>query len=483
VTDLGAFLGRFHPLLVHLPIGILLVAGMLEVLARTRRYAGVRPAVGPALVLGAAGAVVSAASGWLLGETGGYGGDTYTWHLRMGIGVAVSAVLTAVAYVAGDPGRPAPHSWGRASALQTAAYPSLLLITLAHVAAAGHLGGTLTHGEGYLTDHAPAFLRPRATADAPAPRVASETVVFDTLVQPVLHTRCVACHGPTSAQGGLRLDSKEGIATGGESGPVLAAGRPEASELLRRIWLPPSHKDAMPPRGRRPVTASEAVLLRWWIEQGASFDGTLADADVPPVVQPAIEAAVGPIDLGAPAILGVHVPSPDPVVVERVAASGVSVARLANGTPFLRVNSANVAARFGDEQLAMLVPLATQVTWLSLGGTRVSDAGLATLARFPNLTRLHLERTAVTDDGLAHLARLQRLEYLNLYGTAVTDAGLRHLTSLTQLRTLYLWQTKTTPAGIERLRAALPRLEVNAGIDEATQAGRKPAAAAAGSRQ
>ena len=79
------------------------------------------------------------------------------------------------------------------------------------------------------------------------------------------HARCVSCHGPDSAQGGLRLDSADAIARGGDSGLVLAAGHPDRSELLRRIRLPPSHKDAMPPRGRRPVTASESALLAWWV--------------------------------------------------------------------------------------------------------------------------------------------------------------------------------------------------------------------------
>jgi hypothetical protein len=519
VSDLGAFLGRFHPLVVHLPIGILIAAGLLEALARTQRFAGVRPAVGPTLIVGAAGAVLSAASGWLLGESGGYGGDTYTWHLRMGVGVAVGAVLTAAAYLAGsttgqgpraqglkgprDQGFKGPRARGlegsraegcEGSTVPAAAsassplgpwalgplrptarrvYPVLLVLTLVHVAAAGHLGGTLTHGEGYLTEYAPAFLRAGAGAEPAVTRVASETVVFDTLVQPVLDARCVSCHGPDSAQGGLRLDSVEALARGGDSGPVLAAGHPERSELLRRIWLPPSHREAMPPRGRRPVTASESALLAWWVSEGASFDGTLADANVTPVVQPVIEAALGPLDLGAPAILAVQVPPANPAAIETVMRTGVGVTPLADGTPFLRVHATTVAGTFGDAQVDDLLPLAPQVTWLSLSGTGVTDEGLARLAQFSHLTRLHLDRTGVGDAGLAHLARLERLEYLNLYGTSVTDEGLQQLAGLQQLRTVYLWQTKVTPDGAERLTAALPRLRVDLGAPEPVRAARQ----------
>jgi hypothetical protein len=59
---------------------------------------------------------------------------------------------------------------------------------------------------------------------------------------------------------------------------------------------------------------------------------------------------------------------------------------------------------------------------------------------------------------------LQQLEYLNLYSTGVTDAGLQSLEPLKKLRTLYVWQTAVSSSGLERLRSALPRLEIDAGL-------------------
>ena len=481
MTELGTFFGRFHPVIVHLPIGILLVAAALDVLARTRRFAVVRPAVGPLLVAGAASAVLAAGTGWLLGEGVGYAGDTYTWHLRLGIGVAIGAVLTAIVYgysagpdrLRQGSGRPREPLRAQAEgpALHTKvlhtkarlAYPAVMGVTVLLVAIAGHLGDTLTHGEGYLTEHLPGWLRFGNAADQ-APRVASRTLVFDEIVQPVLQARCAACHGADRPQGGLRLDTRDGLLKGGDAGPVVVAGRPDGSELIRRIWLPPSHKDAMPPRGSRPLTVAEAAVLRWWVEEGASFEATLADVEVASDVLPALEARLGPLDLGAPAILAVPVPPADPRTVEGLRAGGIGIAPLADGTPFLSVDTTNVAPRFDDRQLASLVALAPQVTWLSLSGTGITDEGLATLARFSNLTRLHLDGTRITDAGLAHLAALERLEYLNLYGTAVTDAGLQHLSGLHTLRTLYLWKTQTTTGGVGQLRAALPRLRVDRGV-------------------
>jgi uncharacterized membrane protein len=71
MADLPLFLGRFHPLLVHLPIGILIVAALLEIAGRWSGRAALSVAAGPVLVAGAFTALLSAGAGYLLGHTGG----------------------------------------------------------------------------------------------------------------------------------------------------------------------------------------------------------------------------------------------------------------------------------------------------------------------------------------------------------------------------------------------------------------------------
>ena len=444
--------GRFHPFIVHLPIGFLLLAGVLEALARTRRFAAVRAAVGPALVCGAASAALAAATGTMLGTGGGYAGDTFVWHQRAGIGVAGAAAFTVGAYFGGSLTR----SWRRV-------YSVLLTMTLLLVIAAGHLGGTLTHGEGYLTEHLLPLIGQPAGAEAGDRPPPGQAVIYTSLVRPVLDARCISCHGPNKAEGRLRLDSPDGLRAGGESGAAVAPGRPDDSEIVRRTWLPPSHGDAMPPAGHRPLTASEAALLRWWVEQGASFDQIVADAEMPASVQPIVESVLGPIEPGTPAILAVRVPPAEPSAIAALERLGARVKPIGSTTALLDVECSGAGASFGDEQLQAVAALAPQVTWLGLAGTAVTDQGLATVGTLPHLTRLRLERTRVTDAGLPRLASLQRLEYLNLYGTGVTDAGIESLEPLASLRHVYLWQTGVTVAGVERLRALLPRLTIDTG--------------------
>src|SRR5690606_11223114 len=61
---------------------------------------------------------------------------------------------------------------------------------------------------------------------------------------------CNNCHGEAKKKGGLRLDSREAIFAGGESGPILVPGQSGKTELIRRVTLPAGHKDVMPSKGK-----------------------------------------------------------------------------------------------------------------------------------------------------------------------------------------------------------------------------------------
>jgi signal transduction histidine kinase len=106
-----------------------------------------------------------------------------------------------------------------------------------------------------------------------------------------------------------------------------------------------------------------------------------------------------------------------------------------------------------DRDLGYLVEALDNLRFLSLAGTRVTDAGLAHVKRLKGLQELHLDGTAISDAGLALLADLQGIQILDLKDTAVTDAGLACLKSLHQLRGLYLTRTRITDAGLAHLDA------------------------------
>lgn len=93
-----------------------------------------------------------------------------------------------------------------------------------------------------------------------------------------------------------------------------------------------------------------------------------------------------------------------------------------------------------------------RITECDLDGSGVNDAGLAEVAKFPNLVKLNLVAcTLITDNGLAAIKDLQKLEVLVLERCAISDAGLVHLRKLSNLKILNLNQTAVTDAGFLKL--------------------------------
>jgi hypothetical protein len=110
---------------------------------------------------------------------------------------------------------------------------------------------------------------------AKSPSEPQGEVDFNSDIQPILATRCFACHGPDESKrkAELRLDTKEGLLGSAGRAGVVNPGKPDESELFRRITVD-SVDDRMPPAEfAKPLSESERALLRRWIEQGAKWKG------------------------------------------------------------------------------------------------------------------------------------------------------------------------------------------------------------------
>ena len=96
---------------------------------------------------------------------------------------------------------------------------------------------------------------------------------FESKIRPLLTARCQQCHGPQKQWAGLRLDSSEAVQKGGESGPVVAPGKPDESELIARVTA--DAESRMPPADAGPPLSAEQIAnLRHWVEQGAVWPAT-----------------------------------------------------------------------------------------------------------------------------------------------------------------------------------------------------------------
>ncbi|MBL8871410.1 MAG: DUF1553 domain-containing protein [Planctomycetaceae bacterium] len=116
----------------------------------------------------------------------------------------------------------------------------------------------------------------------------AKTVHFSREIQPLLARRCFACHGPDKAEGGLRLNSAEGLSATLDSGAqAVVAGNPAESEIIKRIGST-EEGVRMPPEGKL-LTEAEQTLLRRWIEEGGKFENHWA---FEPVIRPTVPEAV-----------------------------------------------------------------------------------------------------------------------------------------------------------------------------------------------
>ncbi len=352
----GPFIGRFHPLLVHLPIGILIVAFILEWLSRFRQLAVLGAAVLPTLVFGAISAVAACVAGYLLSLSGGYDEAALNLHMWMGIAVAVISILLCV--------------FRKYNLFHKTWLPvSALMIVLLSVA--GHYGGNLTHGEDYLTAYWP-FAKQKAPVAA-AFKTVDEAKVYEHLVQPILESKCYACHNEQKLKGGLRLDGMAHIRKGGENGPVLKDSIPEMSELYKRLILPESDDHRMPPKGKPQLTPQEVEILYWWILQGASDTAAVKQLHKTPRIQLVFDG-MKPSGEGLHPYMPLTTASkPSEEAVQALVKTGMKVMPVSADNGYVMVSAVN-AASFGNADAKLLEPIGKQLIWLNLAGTARATA-------------------------------------------------------------------------------------------------------------
>ena len=451
--------GKFHPLILHLPIGMLVGAVLLEcVTGPLRRHDA---AVTLLLWLGFVTSMKAVLAGYFLAQPGGYPQDVLQWHLWSGISVPVLTFITLLAKL---------HHQQKAPLMSSSLYRVPLFTTAAALFVAGHFGGTMSHGD-ILKDIRTFVKQPVAASPVTVGSPLTDLVIYDAVIAPMMESKCVSCHGLEKQKGELQLHTHEAMIKAGESEKLaIIPGKSAQSESVLRILLPASHDDHMPPENKPQITPAELEVLQWWVDAGASPDLKVGDASVPDNVREKISAllAAPAITAGAQGEAGAAGPAgapaaaPDMAPVQALEKElGVAILPLAQNDPALSFNCVNVADKFGDAELAKFAPVADRMSEVNLGRSKVTDAGLASLAGMKNLKKLHLPNTAVTDAGIDSLLVLTNLEYLNLFNTKITDAGLAKLEKLPNLKRLFVWQTGATKPAAEALHAKLPGLVIN----------------------
>jgi mono/diheme cytochrome c family protein len=447
---MSEFIGRFHPLLVHLPIGVLLLACFFQLVAASDKYAHLRHAIGITLLWGMVTAIASCITGYLLAGSGDYDESLVGRHQWMGIGVAL---LSALYYVLYTKKVTLKFEW---------LMPVLLIVG---ISITGHLGGSLTHGSDYLT----AALEDAgtdntfATTKKPIPDV-QEAVAYTDIVQPLLQSKCYSCHGPNKQKGKLRMDQPDLLMKGGKDGLAIETGKPDESEMIKRLLLEKSDEHHMPPKEKPQLTEKEIAILHWWIASGASFNKKTKELQQPEKIKPILVSLQNTaVEQKALAdVPSATVEKADEAAIKKLKDAGVVVMPVALNSNYLSA-SFITATLAGDKEVALLLPLKKQLVWCKLNDTKITDASAATIAQCINLSRLDLSNTAVTDKSLNALAALQQLQSLKLVNTKITAAGLLSLKGNKQLQSVYFYKTGVQRTDWPTLSKTFPKLRLDSG--------------------
>lgn len=431
------FGGKFHPLLLHLPVTLVLLLIPFSFLMR-RYHADEKFKLifSTLLTYTALFATFAATGGLLLAAGNGYDQNTLSLHKWFGVGIAVAS--HALIYLNSG-------FFSNKAVWNLGLFSTVLIMTIG-----SHFGGTLTHGEGYL-----AFETTRKD-DLAVPAFSQTTTVYDGAIQPILEAKCVSCHNNNKSKGGLNMSGIQALLKGGKSGAIWVAGDPDKSQLIERMLLDMDNKKHMPPKGRSQLSSTEITLFREWIRAGADSKATyhaLAETD-------SLKKTVASFIATASTQKAEKTYGFKPAAATKIAELNTPFRRilpLASTSPALSVKF-YLKEKFDLTMLSECKSISTQVVEVSLSNMPANDKAISLLSGFEHLERLNLNGTSITGKNLGELKSNKKLEQLSLASTPIEKSMLSSLATMPSLKQVFLWNTKITEADAMALRKQHPNI-------------------------
>lgn len=422
-------LGRMHPLMLHFPIALLLLALVMEFFRFSPKYKDqefYQDFTKKLFLFAAFTSLLTAVMGLFLSLEEGYSGDVLDRHKWSG-----SAMVFFASILYSIRNRP----WYREKIAQISSG-----LTAATLIMAAHFGATLTHGDDFIL--AP-VLQARILAVS-----FEDAQVFDHLILPILEKKCTSCHNASKSKGELLLTTQENFLKGGKTGVIFVGGNPEESLIFQRMHLPLDNEEHMPPTNKPQLTAEEKALIAQWIKSDLPFETRVASL---PSTDSLRMMAVN--FLKPTSVEEVYdFPHADAETVQKLNNEYRVLTPVSRDSPALDVTLFS-KANYTNTSLEELLEVGEQIVSLNLAKMPVTDAEMKTVAQFKNLTRLNLNFTEISGQGLEQLESLKKLRHLSLSGTSVDLASLQFvMKDLSSLHSVTVWDTPITAAEVKNLR-------------------------------
>jgi uncharacterized membrane protein len=433
------FLGRFHPVILHLPVGLFVGLFVIELAALRKRNDGLERSANILVWLMAFTSVMTAYLGLLLASSGDYSGETLWLHKWLGILFSATALLVTFFKLL------SLYAEGKG----TVVYRLLMIALFCLLPVVGHYGGNLTHGSDYLIEYAPAWMkkilesREESAVNADSLTSVAEGNFFTQQIQPMLDQYCVQCHGIEKQKSKYRLDTYEYLMTPGKLGDTpIKPFKISESKLLEYMWLPESDDMAMPPEGKPRPSAEAIMRLTHWVAYGA---------EGPPVDEAALaaERAAKEAQLAK---------------IYQLIDSGIMVLPLSRDSEFFYVDFQNAKRVIADEDFALLAEMKDRISELKMTGVEVTTPQLELLRGAAELRILNLTGLVSADAVIDTINSFAALETLNLFGSDLSDAGLATL-SVPTVGSLHLGATQVTAPQMLAYQEAHQGLKVYGDVD------------------
>ncbi|WP_109302390.1 FN3 associated domain-containing protein [Aquimarina sp. AU474] len=412
IPEFLLFLGRFHPLILHLPIGGILLVFYFDVLGRIRKKypdSLIKNGLGFSSVF----AILACVLGYFLSLEGGYAEKITDIHMWTGIGTAILITLLFLLKKSSK------------EKLKKLFFP-LFVLTIILISITGHYGSILTHGDNFITQYSP------LNEEKEKPKIIDSLQYFSDVIYPILEAKCVQCHNATKQKGELSFVSETMILKGGKEGEVLLPGSAIGSNMIKRVVLPLGDEKHMPPAGKNQITSNELWLLKHWINNGANFkDKALAYQQNDTLSNLLDNYLEKDLEVLSEASI---------TAINKVMEAGFSVHRIVTGQPHLSVKF--IKDSISREAMSTLKGISKQLVRLDVNNTDLTDDMTKSINTLKRLEELRLDNTKISNKTLNYLIDLKDIKILNLHHTLVDNKGVAMIVNKISPANIYVWNTK-----------------------------------------
>ncbi len=433
--------GRMHPLWLHLPIGFMVMLVLFLIIRNEIPLTTYNKIQSFSLHCFAFSSALAAIMGLFLVQEGDYNLETIQWHKWTGAAVSFSAYGLLL--------------WHNTFSNRYPIFSVLLLINFALVMLAGHLGGSITHGENYLL--AP-FIKKELAEER---MITPEMSVFEVAIEPILKEKCYACHNKNKSKGALIMTSLEDLIKGGKHGALWQAGNVDSSQIVQRLNLPLQHKEHMPPKGKSQLTAPEIQIIRHWIAEGADTKQQIVN------LLPSSHLAMLINDISFSTATATQKKYPfsavSSSVIEQLNTPFRTVSAVAKDLPALEA-TIFVREAYEASFLKELASVKEQLVVLNLSKLPITDEDLTFISQFPNIEKLILNGTDITGKHLDALKSCEQLAEIALSNTPISFPSLQLLSDFVGLKKVYLWNTAITQKELIQLEQQMPQVAFELGF-------------------